>query len=140
MLKWLLKSLLKSLLILIVLVVASATLPFASFWLCRNPAGAQVFFWVAPWTCAFWSILAYNLIGSKFWRGREAVQEWRARRGGYLRSVAKGTAWMFASLFFSYAAELAVVFTIPPNPVLMHWFPVITYSPVIFTILWSARG
>jgi hypothetical protein len=87
MLKWLLKSLF----ILIALVVASTTLPFASVWLCRDPVGGQVFFWVAPWTCAFWSIIAYNLIGSKFWRGREAVEEWRARRGGYLRSVAKGT-------------------------------------------------
>jgi len=75
MLKWLLKSVL----ILIVLVVASAILPLASFWLCRDPLGGQVFFWVAPWTCAFWSILAYNLIGSKFWRGREAVKEWRAQ-------------------------------------------------------------
>ena len=141
MLKWPLKSLLKSLLILIVLVVASATFPFASFWLCRNPVGAQVFFWVAPWTCAVWAVLAYNLIGSRFWRGRESVLEWRARRGGYLCSVAKGTCWMFASLFFSYAAELALVFLVPPNPVVMHLFPVATYSPAIFTILWSAaRG
>ena len=52
MLKWLLKSLF----ILIALVVASATLPFASVWLCRDPVGGQVFFWVAPWTCAFWSV------------------------------------------------------------------------------------
>src|SRR6516162_9197042 len=105
MLKWLLNFLLQRLLILIVLVVASAILPFASFWMVRDPIGGQIFFWTAPWPCAFWSILAYNLIGSKFWRGREAVEEWRARRGGYLRSVAKGTGWMFASLFFSYACE-----------------------------------
>ena len=37
MLKWLLKSLF----ILIALVVASATLPFASVWLCRDPVGGQ---------------------------------------------------------------------------------------------------
>jgi|SRR5215469_6449053 len=94
MLKGLLKFVLERLLILFLLVIASAVLPVASFWLVRDPLGGQLFFWAAPWTCAFWSILAYNLIGSKFWRGREAVEEWRARRGGYLRSVAKGTTWM----------------------------------------------
>lgn len=137
MLKWLLKPLL----ILIALVVASATLPFASVWLCHDPIGGQVVFWVAPWTCAVWSILAYNLIGSKFWRGREAVEEWRAHRGGYLRLVAKGTAWMFVSLAFSYTAELAVVFLVLPSTTAMHLFPLVTYSPLAFTILWSAaRG
>src|SRR5215472_12505680 len=73
MLKWFLMALLQRLLILIVLVVTSVILPFASFWLVRNPLGGQLFFWAAPWTCAFWSILAYNLIGSKFWCGREAA-------------------------------------------------------------------
>lgn len=136
MLKWLLRSLL----ILIVLVLASIALPLAAVPLCRDPIGGQVFFWVAPWTCAFWSILAYNLIGSKFWRGRENVLAWREARGGYLCSVAKGTGWMFASLFFSYAAEFAVIFLVPPSPAVRHALPLVTYSPVIFTILWSARG
>ncbi|MFZ3214767.1 MAG: hypothetical protein WA192_01795 [Candidatus Acidiferrales bacterium] len=136
MVKWLLKSLLQSMLILIALVVVSATLPFASVWLCRDPVGGQVFFWVAPWTCAFWSILVYNLIGSKFWRGREAVEEWRARRGGYLRSVAKGTAWMFACLFLSYGFEFGVLWeTHSPG-----WMPAAAYFPVAFTVVWCSRG
>jgi hypothetical protein len=139
MLKWLLIFLLQRLLILIVLVVASAILPFASFWLVRDPVGGQIFFWAAPWTCAFWSILAYNLIGSKFWRGREAVEEWRARRGGYLRSVAKGTAWMFASLFFSYACEFAYIFLMSPSPAAMQFLPAATYAPVAFTYWRAAR-
>src|SRR5215467_14355629 len=141
MLKWLLSFLLQRLLILIALVVASAILPVASFWLCRDPVGGQVFFWAAPWTCAFWSIFGYNLIGSKFWLGREAVKEWWARRGGYVRSVAKGTAWMFASLFFSYACEFAYIFVLPPSPAAMQLLPAATYAPVAFTLLWSAsRG
>ena len=37
MLKWLLSFVLQRLLILLVLVVASATLPLASFWLVRDP-------------------------------------------------------------------------------------------------------
>jgi hypothetical protein len=98
-----------------------------------------MFFWTAPWTCAFWSILAYNLIGSKFWRGREAVEQWRARRGGYLRSVAKGTAWMFASLFFSYACEFAYIFLMSPSPAAMQFLPAATYAPVAFTFWRAAR-
>jgi len=140
MLKGLLKFVLERLLILFLLVIASAVLPVASFWLVRDPLGGQLFFWAAPWTCAFWSILAYNLIGSKFWRGREAVEEWRARRGGYLRSVAKGTTWMFASLFFSYAGEFAYIFLVPPSPVAMQFLPVVTYVPVAFTVWRSVRG
>jgi hypothetical protein len=141
MLKSLLKALLQRLLILIALLFASAILPVVSVWLVRDPIGGQIVFWVAPWTCAVWSILAYNLVGSKFWRGREAVEEWRARRGGYVRSVAKGTAWMFASLAFSYTAEFAVVLLMPPSANAMRLFPLATYSPLAFTLLWSAaRG
>jgi hypothetical protein len=93
------------------------------------------FFWLAPWTCAVWSILAYNLVGSKFWRGREAVEEWRARRGGYVRSVAKGTAWMFACLFFSYLCEFGVLWeTRSPG-----WLPAAAYFPVAFTVAWCSR-
>jgi uncharacterized membrane protein len=57
MLKWLLKALLQRLLILMTLVVASFTLPVASFWLVRDSIGAQVVFWASPWVVAFgaWS-------------------------------------------------------------------------------------
>jgi len=140
MLKWLLGFLLQRLLILVVLVFTSAILPLASFWLVRDPVGGQVFFWAAPWTCAVWSILAYNLIGSKFWRERKAVEEWRARRGGYLHSVAKGTAWMFASLFFSYACEFAYIFLMRPSPAAIQFLPAVTYAPVALTFWRAARG
>ncbi len=136
MLKWLAKSLL----ILIALVVASAILPVASFWLCRDPLGGQVFFWVAPWTCAVWTLLASVLIGSRFWRGVGAVKAWRAARGGYLRSVAKSTLWMFFGLFASYAAEFAVVMLLPASPLTRTLLPLATYSPAIFAALWCCRG
>ena len=133
--KWLVNSILKSLLILIVLVAASAILPVASVWLVRDPIGGQLFFWVAPWTCAVWTLLAYNLIGSKFWRGREAVEDWRARRGGYMCSVAKSTAWMFAALFFSYGCEFGVLWETHS----LGWMAAAAYLPVPFTIAWCAR-
>jgi hypothetical protein len=77
MLKGLLKFVLKRLLILFLLVIASVVFPLASFWLVRDPLGGQLFFWAAPWTCAFWTLLASVLIGSRFWLGREYVLAWR---------------------------------------------------------------
>jgi hypothetical protein len=141
MLKWLLLALLKRLLILIALVVVSFILPVASFWLVRDPLGAQVVFWASPWVVAFWSVVAYVLVGSRFWRGTGSVQEWKLRHGSFFWRHAKTTTWMFASLAFSYAAELAVVFFVPPSATAMRLFPLATYSPLAFTILWSAaRG
>jgi hypothetical protein len=137
MLKWLLKSLL----ILIALVVVSFIFPVASFWLVRDPIGAQVVFWASPWVVAFWSVVAYVLVGSRFWRGKLSVEEWKSRHGSYLWRAAKSTVWMFTALAFSYTAELAVILLVPPSSTAMRLFPLATYSPLAFTILWSAaRG
>jgi len=141
MLRSFLMALLKRALILMVLLVASFVLPMASFWLVRDPVGAQVVFWASPWVVAFWSLIAYVSVGSRFWRGKGSVEEWKLRHGSFLWRHAKTTAWMFASLAFSYAAELAVVFLVPPCATAMRLFPLATYSPLAFTILWSAsRG
>jgi hypothetical protein len=137
MLKWLLQRLI----ILIALVVVSFILPVASFWLIRDPFGAQVVFWASPWVVAFWSLIAYVLVGSRCWRGKLSVEEWKSRHGSYLARAVKSTMWMFAALAFSYAAELAVVFLVPPSATAMRLFPVATYTPLAFTILWTAaRG
>jgi hypothetical protein len=139
--KWLLMALLQRLLILIALVVVSFILPVASLWLVRDPIGAQVVFWVSPWVVAFWSVVAYVLVGSRFWRGKGSVEEWKLRHGSFLWRHAKTTAWMFASLAFSYTAEFAVVLLVPPSANAMRLFPLATYSPLAFTLLWSAaRG
>lgn len=141
MLKWLLKSLLKSLLILIALVVVSCILPIASLWLVRDPLGAQVVFWASPWVVAFWSVAAYVLVGSRFWRGKGSVEQWKLRHGSFLWRHAKTTAWMFTSLAFSYGLEFAYIFAIPPSRMARGIFPISTYVPLGFTILWSAiRG
>jgi hypothetical protein len=141
MLKWLLMALLRRVLILFALVVVSFILPVASFWLVRDPIGAQGVFWASPWVVAFWSVVVYVLVGSRFWRGKCSVEEWKLRHGSFLWRHAKTTAWMFASLAFSYAAELAVVLLVPPSATAMRLFPLATYSPLAFTFLWSAtRG
>jgi hypothetical protein len=139
--KWFLMALLQRVLILFVLVFLSFSLPVATFWLVRDPIGAQFVFWVSPWVVAFWSVIAYILVGSRFWRGKPSVEDWKFRHGSYLARAAKSTMWMFAALAFSYAAELAVVFLVPPSATAIRLFPLATYSPLAFTILWSAtRG
>ena len=141
MIRALLRAILKHLLILIVLIVVSCTLPFASVWLVSDPVGAQVCFWAGPWVCCCWSLIAYVLVGSRFWRGKLSVEEYNDRHGSYLWRSAKNTMWMFAALAFSYAAEFAVVFFVPLSATAMHLFPLATYSPIAFTVIWSAaRG
>ena len=138
MVKWLLKFVLQRLLILLVLVVASAILPVASFWLVRDPLGGQLFFWAAPWTCAFWTLLASVLIGSRFWMGREHVLAWRAARGGYLMSSLKSTALMFLALLASYAFEFAVILLLPRSPTSLRLLVLAAYAPAVIAALWSA--
>jgi hypothetical protein len=139
-LRSLLRSLLKDLLILIALVVASAILPFASFWLVCDPVGGQLFFWLSPWTCAVWTALVSVLVGSRFWLGREHVLAWRAARGGYLMSSLKSTALMFLALLASYAFEFAVILLLPRSPTSLRLLPIAAYAPAGITALWSARG
>ncbi len=140
MLRWFLRSLLKSLLILAIFVPFAVVMPLASFWLCRTPEGAQVVFWAAPWSAAFWALLAHVMVGSKFWRGRQSVEAWRAARGGFLASGIRSTVVMFSTLGASYALELAVVLFLPPSDIARQLFPAVTFVPAAF-VLWSAtRG
>ncbi len=140
MLRSLLRSLLKDLLILIALVVASAILPFASFWLVRDPVGGQIFFWLSPWTCAVWTVLLSVLVGSRFWLGREHVIAWRAARGGYVMSSLKSTALMFLALLASYTFEFAVILLLPRSSTSLRLLPIAAYAPAGIAVLWSARG
>jgi len=140
MFKWLLKFVLQRLLILILLVVASATLPLASFWLVRDPVGGQLFFWAAPWTCAVWAVLVSVLIGSRFWLGREYVLAWRAARGGYVMSSVKSTALMFLALLASYFFEFAVILLLPRSPSSLRLLPLAAYAPAGIAALWSVSS
>jgi len=86
-------------------------------------------------------VILYVLVGSRFWRGKLSVEDWKDRHGSYLWRAVKNTCWMFTALAFSYAAELAVVLLVSPSATAMRLFPLATYSPLAFTILWSAaRG
>jgi hypothetical protein len=137
-LKSLLKFLLKSVLNLIALVAVSLTLPIASFRLISNPTGAEVVSFVVPWTVAFWVVILRTFVGSRFWKGREAVLEWRARHGGYIRNSISGTGWMFGSLIASYCAEFVFLYFLPGAPRFL--LPVVGYSPVALALWSAARG
>jgi hypothetical protein len=136
----LLLSLLKDLLIMVALLAASAVLPLAAFPLCRDPVGAQVVFWLGPFTASVWCLLASVLVGSQFWLGREHVLAWRAARGGYVRSSLKATGWMFFGLFGSFACEGAYLFLLDPSPLSRSLFPLSTYAPVALALWSAARG
>lgn len=140
MIRTLLRYLLVNFLILVALLTASAILPFASFWLVRDPEGAQVFFWLSPWTCAVWTVLVSVLVGSRFWLGREHVLAWRAARGGYLMSSLKSTALMFLALLASYAFEFAVILLLPRSPTSLRMLVLAAYAPAGIAALWSARA
>jgi hypothetical protein len=139
-LRSLLRSLLKDVLLAVVLLAASATLPFASFWLVRDPVGGQLFFWLSPWTCAVWTVLLSVMVGSRFWKGRERVLAWRASRGGYLASSLRTTGLMFLALLASYACEFAVILSLPQSPTSLRLLVLAAYAPAGIAALWSARG
>ena len=130
------RSLLKSLLVLAVFVPFATALPVAALWLCRTPDGAQFLFWAGPWSCCFW-VLIYSTLSAAPWRqGAEAVRQWRAEHGGLLRTSILACGWMFGALFFSYVAELALLFAGRGAASSRALLPVATYSPVAFVWIW----
>ncbi|MGC2529783.1 MAG: hypothetical protein WA639_18690 [Candidatus Acidiferrum sp.] len=140
MLRGVLSHVLKLAVITVIFVPVAASLPLASLWLCRTPEGGQFLFWCGPWSCAFWSLILSVFVGSKCWRGREAVLAWRAERGGYVRSCMKSTGLMFGSLFLSYGCEFAYIFLLRSSPDARLFLPCATYAPAALA-LWSAvRG
>jgi hypothetical protein len=133
MLKWLIKSLL----ILVVFVPFATFLPLAAVAMMRSPEGAQVFFWLGPWSCCFWTLLYSQLSASKFWLGAEHVRQWRGANGGLLHTSFFACAWMFGALICSYFAEFALLVTTRSATFL----PLATFSPLGFAWAWRrVRG
>jgi hypothetical protein len=132
MLKWLLKSLL----VLVVFVPTAAALPLAALSVCRTPDGAMAFFFIGPWSAAFWTLI-YSQLSSAPWRhGAEAVRQWREAHGGLLVTSVKATVWMFGALFLSYLAEFLLLFADRSAASDRAWLPVATYSPLALVWAW----
>lgn len=127
------RSLLKSLLILAVFVPVATCLPLAAMSLCRTPGGAQLVFWLGPWSAAFWTLI-YSTLSAVPWRqGAEAVRQHREAHGGLLVASAWATLWMFGSLIASYCAEGSLIWS---TRSLSPWLPLATYSPLVFCWCW----
>ena len=107
-------------------------LPLAALSLCRTPGGAEVVFWLGPWSCCLWVLLYSQLSASKFWLGAEHVRQWREAHGGLLHTSILACGWMFGALFFSYVAEGAFLFLTRS----FAWLPAATYSPLAFAWCW----
>jgi ACR3 family arsenite efflux pump ArsB len=128
--------LLKSLLILIVFVPVAAGFPLAAVALSRTPEGAQILFWLGPWSAAFWVLIYSTLSGVPWRQGSRAVHEYREAHGGLLVASMWATAWMFFGLFASYAAEFLMIIFVRPSPSSRALLPLFTYSPVAFCWVW----
>lgn len=104
--------------------------------LCRTPDGAQLFFWCAPWSVAFWTLVYSQLSASEFWLGAEHVRRWREAHGGLLHTSMWATAWMFFGLIFSYGAEFALIFLDRSPGSGRELLPLFAYSPVFICWCW----
>ena len=130
------RSLLKSLLILAVFVPFATALPVATLTPCRTPDGAQFLILAGARSSSVW-VLIYSQLSAAPWRqGAEAVRQWREAHGGLLHTSILACGWMFGALFFSYVAELALLFAGRGAASSRALLPVATYSPVAFVWIW----
>jgi hypothetical protein len=87
-----------------------AAFPLAAIALAGTPEGRQVIFWVFPWSAGFWVMIYTTLSGVPWREGGDAVRRHREAHGGLLVASAKATAWLFGTIFVSYAVEVALLF------------------------------
>ena len=128
------KWLVKSLLIFVVFVPAAALFPLAAVALTRTPEGAETWFWIAPWSCCFWTLVYSQWSSIRVWQKAGRLKQWRDDHGGFLRTNARACGWMFGSLFFSYVSEFLLLFL--ARAAARPWLPLATYSPLAFCWLW----
>lgn len=128
-------------------------LPAALIW--HNPRGdysslGTIFFFAAPWSCAFYMALSVHSPGVQRWKreGRDVglfACKWRKAHGGVFCTLVKSSVYMFGALFASYVLELFFLFAwhqVPlPQPAKLlltfELFPFAAYAPVI--LLWMTR-
>ena len=111
---------------------------------------AQLFFWTAPLSCAFWTLVYSQWSSARAWQKMGRLHEWREDHGGLLVTVTKATAWMFLGLFGSFLCEIAFLIAFRRVPYAMFdgtarlrlWFalfPLACYFPLVPTWLWRRR-
>ena len=104
---------------------------------------AQLWFWLAPLSCAFWMLVSCHWQTVRRAQREGRLETWRDAEGGILRTVTKATLYMFAGLFGSYFFELVLLLMFVllrlPGSVTFRFalLPLATFAPVIF--LWLFR-
>jgi hypothetical protein len=104
----------------------------------RDPDVRIAVVFAAPFSASVLTLF-YSTLSETPWRkGRGAVLEWREAHGGLIGSWIRGTLWAFFGLFFSFAAEVAFLFTLrfrdAHPPFAMLALP--AYSPVFICWCW----
>lgn len=120
----------------------------------RNPSGDYslmgcVFFFAAPWSCAFFMAISVHWHSARQWRreGRDSGvmgSNWREAHGGMFSTLLKSTVYMFAALFASYILGFSYLYAwsyVPlPQPAKLlvgfELFPFAAYAPVILLWVW----
>jgi hypothetical protein len=123
--------------------------------ICHNPRAdyslmGEVFFWAAPWSCAFYMAMSVHSHSVRQWKreGRDVgvfAYKWREAHGGMFCTLVKSSVYMFGALFASYVLGFFYLFAwhcVPlhqPAKLLLgfEFFPLAAYAPVI--LLWVTR-
>ena len=111
---------------------------------------AQIFFWTAPLSCAFWTLVYSQWSSTMAWRRMGRLKDWRDDHGGLSRTVSRACGWMVFGLFGSFAAQVAFLpaFHALPRSVAdgaarrALWFvlfPLSTYAPLLAASFWRRR-
>ena len=110
---------------------------------------AQTFFWTAPLSCAFWTLVYSQWSSPAAWQRMGRLRTWRRDHGGFLRTVTRATLWMYFGLFGSFLSEIAfliafrfVPWSVSGAPRFMLWFgtfPFACYAPLLATWAWRRR-
>ena len=125
------------------MLIAVALVPFAFicpvlFLIAKDPDVRIAVVFAAPFSASVLTIFYAQLSSCPWRRGRAAVEEWREANGGIIVEWVRGTAWAFFALFFSFAAEVAFLFTLQFRdahpPFAMLAMP--AYSPVFICWCW----
>lgn len=106
---------------------------------------AQLIFWTAPLSCAFWMCFSCHLHSVRQWRRMGRLSQWREDHGGYAHTLAKSFLFMLIGFVASYATQVAFIYafslvshSVPQREALgFILFPLGSFAPVI--LLWLKR-
>lgn len=104
----------------------------------QNTDARVAIFFFAPISCGVVVLFYSQLSSVHVWNRRGRLKEWREDHGGLIATCFRSTCWLFGSIFLSFAAEFAFIFTF--SSARFRWLALATYSPLFFCWLWRRTG